>query len=154
MQKLGLFGAATVGALAYECAELPASSIEVATFAPERNRSRPFATVVRVEKKRVVVALASRKEMVLDLRRPNCFDVASLRQIEVTRATRYEASEPEHRKECPYCPMDCVCDFQCARRRQGRRSEEELRFANRNWIQGDDLNRTLSIRGNGGGEGA
>jgi hypothetical protein len=50
---------------------------------------------VRVEKKRVVVALASRKEMVLDLRRPNCFDVASLRQIEVTRATRYEASEPE-----------------------------------------------------------
>jgi hypothetical protein len=33
--------------------------------------------------------------MVLDLRRPNCFDVASLRQIEVTRATRYEASEPE-----------------------------------------------------------
>jgi hypothetical protein len=54
-----------------------------------------FATVVRVEKKRVVVALASRKEMVLDLRRPNCFDVASLRQIEVTRATRYEASEPE-----------------------------------------------------------
>jgi hypothetical protein len=33
--------------------------------------------------------------MVLDLRRPNCFDVASLRQIEVTRATRYKASEPE-----------------------------------------------------------
>src|SRR4029434_4342565 len=33
--------------------------------------------------------------MVLDLRRPNCFDLASLRQIEVTRATRYEASEPE-----------------------------------------------------------
>src|SRR4029434_1860372 len=33
--------------------------------------------------------------MVLDLRRPNCFDLASLRQIEVTRATRYEASEPD-----------------------------------------------------------
>jgi hypothetical protein len=62
-----------------------ASSIEVVTFAPEQSVPPLFATVVRVEKKRVVVALASRKEMVLDLRRPNCFDVASLRQIEVTR---------------------------------------------------------------------
>jgi ATP-dependent exoDNAse (exonuclease V) alpha subunit len=53
-------------------------------FAPGRNRPGPSATVVRVEKGKVVVVLASKKEMVLDLRRPDSFDVASLRQIEVT----------------------------------------------------------------------
>jgi hypothetical protein len=42
------------------------------------------ATVVRVDKKKVVVAPASRKEMVLDLRRPDSFDVARSRQIEVS----------------------------------------------------------------------
>ena len=57
---------------------------QVVTFAPARSRPAPSATVVRVEKKKVVVALASRKEMVLDLRRPDSFDLASARQIEVT----------------------------------------------------------------------
>ena len=87
MQKLGLFGAATVGALAYEWAELPSKLYRSRDLCTYQSVPPLFATVVRVEKKRVVVALASRKEMVLDLRRPNCFDVASLRQIEVTRAT-------------------------------------------------------------------
>ena len=54
---------------------------QVVTFAPARNRPAPSGTVVRIEKKKVVVALASRKEMVLDLRRPDPFDVASARQI-------------------------------------------------------------------------
>jgi hypothetical protein len=53
-------------------------------FAPECNRPAPSATVVRVEKKKVVLALASRKEMVLDLCRPDSFDVARPRQIEVS----------------------------------------------------------------------
>ena len=57
---------------------------QVVTFAPGRNRSVSFATVVRVEKGEVVVALASRKEMILDLRRPDFFDVARPRQIEVS----------------------------------------------------------------------
>ena len=57
---------------------------QVVTFAPARNRPAPSATVVRVEKKKVVVALASRKEMALDLRRPDSFDVARPRQIEVS----------------------------------------------------------------------
>ena len=57
---------------------------QVVTFAPARNRPASSATVVRVEKKKVVVALASRKEIVLDLRRPDSFDVARPRQIEVT----------------------------------------------------------------------
>ena len=57
---------------------------QVVTFAPRRDRPAPFATVVRVEKGKVVVALASRKEMVLDLRRPDSFDVARPRQIEVS----------------------------------------------------------------------
>ena len=39
---------------------------------------------MRVEKKKVVVALASRKEMVLNLRRPDSFDVARPRKIEVS----------------------------------------------------------------------
>ena len=43
---------------------------QVVIFAPGRNRPAPSATVVRVEKGKVVVALASRKEMVLDLRTP------------------------------------------------------------------------------------
>ena len=54
------------------------------TFVPGRNRPAPSATVVRIEKKKVVVALDSRKEMVLDLRRPDSVDVASPRQIEVS----------------------------------------------------------------------
>ena len=57
---------------------------QVVTFAPGRNRPASSATVVRVEKKKVVVALASRKEMALDLRRPDSFDVARPRQIEVS----------------------------------------------------------------------
>ena len=43
---------------------------------------------MRVEKKKVVVALASRKEMTLDLRRPDSFDVACSRQIEVSSGDR------------------------------------------------------------------
>ncbi len=57
---------------------------QVVIFAPGRNRPAPSATVVRVEKGKVVVALASRKEITLDLRRPDSFDVARPRQIEVT----------------------------------------------------------------------
>ena len=56
---------------------------QVVTFAPARNRPAPPATVVRVEGKKVIVAFASRKEIVLDLRRPDSFDVARPRQIEV-----------------------------------------------------------------------
>ena len=56
----------------------------VVTFAPGRNRPAPSATVVRVEKGKVIVALASRKEIVLNLRRPDSFDVARPRQIEVS----------------------------------------------------------------------
>jgi hypothetical protein len=47
---------------------------QVVTFAAERNRPAPSATVVRVERKKVVVALATRKEIVLDL----CFTTDSL----------------------------------------------------------------------------
>ena len=54
------------------------------TFAPARSRPAPSATVVRVEGKKVVVALASRKEIVLDQFRPDSFDVARPRQIEVS----------------------------------------------------------------------
>ena len=57
---------------------------QVVTFAPARNRPGPSAIVVRIEKKKVVVTLASRKEMVLDLRRPDSFNVARPRQIEVS----------------------------------------------------------------------
>ena len=57
---------------------------QVVTFAPGRNRPAPSATVVRVEKGKVVIALASRKEMLLNLRRPDSFDVARARQIEVS----------------------------------------------------------------------
>ena len=57
---------------------------QVVTFTPERDRPAPSGTVVRVEKKKVVVGLASRKEMVLNLYRPDSFDVARPRQIEVT----------------------------------------------------------------------
>jgi hypothetical protein len=57
---------------------------QVVTFAPARNRPAPSATVVRVEKGKVVVALASRKEMVLNLRRADFFDVARPRKIEVS----------------------------------------------------------------------
>ena len=57
---------------------------QVVIFAPGRNRPGPSATVVRVENGKVVVALASRKEITLDLRRPGSFDVARPRQIEVT----------------------------------------------------------------------
>ena len=57
---------------------------QVVIFAPGRNRPDPSATVVRVENGKVVVALASRKEIILDFRRPGSFDVARARQIEVT----------------------------------------------------------------------
>jgi len=53
-------------------------------FAPARNRPASFGTVVRVEKKKVVIALSTRKEIVLDLRRADSFDVARPRQIEVS----------------------------------------------------------------------
>jgi hypothetical protein len=43
---------------------------------------------VRVEKTKVVVALATRKEIVLDLRRPDSFDVSRPRQIELTPADK------------------------------------------------------------------
>ena len=56
---------------------------QVVIFAPGRNRPAPSATVVRVEKKKVVVALPSRKEITLDLLRADSFDVARSRQIEV-----------------------------------------------------------------------
>ncbi len=57
---------------------------QVVIFAPARERLASSATVVRVEKGKVVVALASRKEMVLNLGRPDSFDVARSRQIEVS----------------------------------------------------------------------
>jgi hypothetical protein len=56
---------------------------QVVTFAPSSNRPASSATVVRVEKKKVVVALPSRKEITLDLRRADSFDVARPREIEV-----------------------------------------------------------------------
>jgi hypothetical protein len=42
---------------------------QVVTFAPGRNRLAPSATVVRVENGKVIVAVASRKEIALNLRR-------------------------------------------------------------------------------------
>jgi hypothetical protein len=57
---------------------------QVVTFAPARERPASSAMVVSVEKEKVVVALASRKEIVLDLHRPGSFDVARPRQIEVS----------------------------------------------------------------------
>jgi AAA domain len=57
---------------------------QVMTFAPARNRPAPSATVLRVEKGKVVTVLASRKEMVLNLGRPDSFDVARPRQIEIS----------------------------------------------------------------------
>ena len=56
---------------------------QVVTFAPASNRPASSATVVRVEKKKVTVALPSRKETTLDLRRADSFDVARSRRIEV-----------------------------------------------------------------------
>jgi len=57
---------------------------QVVTFAPARNRPSSSATVVRVERKKVVVTLPSRKEIALDLRRADLFDVARSRQIEAS----------------------------------------------------------------------
>jgi AAA domain len=57
---------------------------QVVTFAPSRNRPAPSATVVRVEKGKVIMVLASRKEIALDLQRPDSFDVVRPRQIEVS----------------------------------------------------------------------
>ena len=57
---------------------------QVITFAPARNRPSSSATVVRVEEKKVVVTLPSRKEIALDLRRADLFDVARSRQIEAS----------------------------------------------------------------------
>ena len=53
------------------------------TFVPASNRLAPAATVVRVEKKKVTVALPSGKETILDLRRADSFDVSRSRRIEV-----------------------------------------------------------------------
>ena len=59
------------------------------TFSPSAaNRPASSATVLRVEKRKIVVALASRKEMVLDLRRADSFDVARLPHIEVARGDK------------------------------------------------------------------
>jgi conjugative relaxase-like TrwC/TraI family protein len=57
---------------------------QVVAFAPGHDRPASSATVVRVEKGKVVVTLASREEMALDLQRPDSFDVARSRQIEVS----------------------------------------------------------------------
>ena len=56
---------------------------QVVTFAPASDRPASSATVVRVEKAKVIVALASRKEKALDLRRGDSFDVSRSRRIEV-----------------------------------------------------------------------
>ena len=56
---------------------------QVVTFAPASNRPASSATVMRVEKRKVTVALPSRKETTLDLRRADSFDVACSRRIEV-----------------------------------------------------------------------
>ena len=109
---------------------------------PERNRSRPFSRRSCVSRKRGsswLLLLGKKWSSICAV------PIASM-SLPYGRSRLLGRQDTErltraHRKECPYCPMDCVCDFQCARRRQGRRSAEELRFANRNWIQGDDLNR-------------
>ena len=56
---------------------------QMIVFAPARNRPASSATVVRVEGKKVIVVFASRIEIVLDLRRPDSFDVARQREIEL-----------------------------------------------------------------------
>ena len=56
---------------------------QVVTFAPASNRPASAATVVRVEQKKVTVALPSGKETTLDLRRADSFDVSRSRRIEV-----------------------------------------------------------------------
>ena len=56
---------------------------QVVTFAPVSNRPASSATVLRVEKRKVTVALPSKKEITLDLRRADSFDVARSRRIEV-----------------------------------------------------------------------
>ena len=56
---------------------------QVVTFAPASNRPASSATVVHVDKKKVVVALPSRKEITLNLRSADSFDVARSRRIEV-----------------------------------------------------------------------
>jgi len=57
---------------------------QVVIFAPARERPASSVTVVRVEKKKVVIALPTRKEITLDLHRGDSFDVARSRQIEVS----------------------------------------------------------------------
>jgi hypothetical protein len=57
---------------------------QVVTFAPDRNRPAPSAMVVRAERGKVIVVLACRKEIALNLGRPDFFDVARPRQIEVS----------------------------------------------------------------------
>ena len=52
------------------------------TFAPSADRRAAFARVVRVDNKNVIV-VSARKEMTLNLRRVDSFDVALPRQIEV-----------------------------------------------------------------------
>jgi hypothetical protein len=70
---------------------------QVVTFVLGRNRPTSSATVVRVERKKVVLALAFRKEIVLDLRRPDSFGVSRPRQIEVTSGDKilFRAKTPE-----------------------------------------------------------
>jgi hypothetical protein len=55
---------------------------QVVTFAPSANRPAASARVVRVDNKNVIV-VSARKEMTLNLRRVDSFDVALPRQIEV-----------------------------------------------------------------------
>ena len=60
---------------------------QVVTFAPARNRPASSATVMRVEKEKVVVALPSRKEITLDLSRADLFDVAVRGRLKSLRVT-------------------------------------------------------------------
>ena len=150
MQKLGLFRAATVGELAYECAELPASSIEVVTFAPERNRSRPFATVARVEKKRFVVALVLGKKW-----SPICAVPIASMSLPCGRSRLLGRQDTKRLnqsigKSVPIVRWTASAIFNAPEGGKVDGPQRSSGFANRNWIQGDDLNRTLSIRGRRG----
>jgi hypothetical protein len=57
---------------------------QVVILAPARESPASSATVVRVEKKKIVLALSTGKEITLDLHRGDSFDVARSRQIEVS----------------------------------------------------------------------
>ena len=66
---------------------------QVVTFAPSANRPAVSARVVRAENKKVVV-VSARKEMTLNLRRAESFDVARPRQIEVAPGDKVLSSAP------------------------------------------------------------